>query len=141
MRWLVAAFGLLTLLVFASIAAVQLQHLAWSTALVENADTAATGNIAIFIEDAAVELGPLAAGEIRFVILPDRGDASYTISIDGNEITGGGACQGYIEGDMYHLTVRIGPTEGPSGIGVECRIELGVFGPFMAREMLPALLH
>jgi hypothetical protein len=102
-------------------AAAQLQHLAWSTARVENASTHPVKGVTLVVDDARVGLGGLSPGRSRFVVLPDRGDASLSVELSalGTVRTG---CSEYVQGDMYHVRIRIS-----DAVRISCSTELGIF--------------
>jgi hypothetical protein len=102
-------------------AVAQLQHLAWSTARVENASPHHLRAVTILVDDARVRLEDVSPGESRFVLLPDRGDAGLSIEVSTLAASYRG-CSEYVGGDMYHVRVRV------SGSGeVSCSTELGIF--------------
>ena len=112
-----AAFAVLLVLIAAG---AQLQHLAWSTARVQNASAHVLSDVRLHVDDATVVIGELRPGRARLVRLPDRGDATFSmefVAIDRVYRH----CREYVEGDMYHVRVTVSPT-----LGVSCAVELGV---------------
>jgi hypothetical protein len=116
MRW---AAGIAALLV-AVVVGFQLQHLAWSTARVQNDSALTLLDVRLRVDDATVVIGELAPGQARFVRLPDRGDASLSVEFvsPGRRHAG---CREYVEGDMYHVRITVS-----AALDVACRTELGL---------------
>ena len=108
------------LLLLAIVFIPQLQHLAWSTVRVTNKADTPLQVVAVKVDNARLDIGPLTDGQSRFIRLPNQGDASLVVlaSSGEREIRG---CGEYVEGDMYHCIVEI--SDGPR---IVCDCELGV---------------
>ena len=111
----------LGLLVVVAMIGFQLQHLAWSTARMKNESPHLLSEVLIRVDDATVRIGEVLPGQSRFVRLPKRGDATFSVEFSalGNRHKG---CAEYVEGEMYHVRVSV-----DSALAVSCSTELGVF--------------
>ncbi len=116
LRWVIR---LVMFVVVAAIAA-QLQHLAWSTARVQNDSADLLTDVRLYVKDSVVTVGILRPGGARVVRLPDRGDATLSVEFAARDGVYRG-CKEYVEGDMYHVRVAVSPA-----LAVSCRAELGV---------------
>jgi hypothetical protein len=109
----------------------QLQHLAWSTARIENDSVHRLSGVIVRVDGATVPIGVIPAGGSRFIRLPKRGEASLSVEFSalGEKHQG---CAEYVEGEMYHVRLGISPE-----LEVSCIAELGVL---TSRIMLFELL-
>ena len=123
MRWV----GRLVALAVVGAAVAQLQHLAWSTARIQNDSPHVLSDVRVHVDDATVAVGELRPGRARVVRLPDRGDASFSVVFAARDRLHK-HCKEYVEGDMYHVRVTVSPS-----LAVSCRVELG---PLTSRLML-----
>jgi len=88
---------------------VLLPNLVWlgfSTARIANGETVSIHSVIVHVDEEKTELGDLAPGERRFIVLPKSGDATFTVTYKkGAESEA--VCSEYVEGDMYHVEVRL----------------------------------
>jgi hypothetical protein len=105
MRWVVRLLVLVVVLVVAA----QLQHLAWSTARVQNDSPHVLSDVRLHVDDASVAVGELRQGRARLVRLPGRGDATFPVVFAARDRVYK-HCQEYVEGEMYHVRVTVSPS-------------------------------
>ncbi|HEY3326413.1 MAG TPA: hypothetical protein VGK14_04515 [Novimethylophilus sp.] len=113
------AFVILAVMLVLALALAQFQHLIWSTATIANDSGKDLEPVEIVVDDAVVNVGRIGAGQSRFVILPDRGDATLSIRfrVADRQYKG---CGEYVEGSMYHVRVKI-----DQPLNVHCTPRLG----------------
>jgi hypothetical protein len=110
-------FGLLVVLILIGF---QLQHLLWSTARVNNGSVHVLSELMVRVDDATIFIGNLSPGDSRFVRLPQRGEATFSVEFSSGERKYK-ACAEYVEGAMYHVRVDIAANST-----VSCETQLGV---------------
>lgn len=108
----------------------QLQHLWWSTARIENQSGQVLENVELWVDDAKVPLGRLEPGQSRFVRLPKSGGATIRVHILAQNTPHEGCGNNYVEDDMSHVRIWIQPT-----LEMKCQVEFGLFDRVMLLEM------
>jgi hypothetical protein len=124
---LIVAVGLILVAVATTF---QLQHLVWSTARLENKSPYLLSDVRVRLDDAMVPDSDISPGRSRFVRLPKRGEATFSV-----EFSSAGEqhqdCVEYVEGEMYHVRATVSST-----LAVSCTAEPGIFGRIMLLELL-----
>lgn len=104
--------------------------LARSTARVDNYTGLTLESFQVQVGSAATPAVDLPARSSRFLVLPDQGDATMSVRFQVGDATHGG-CVEYVQGDMYHVAVSVGP--GPV---LTCEPTLAIFSRLLAIELL-----
>jgi hypothetical protein len=101
-----------------------------STARVDNHTNLTLESLQIQVDSAVTSAHDLPGGSSRFLVLPDQGDATFSVQFRIGSVTHRG-CRDYVEGDMYHVSVDIEP--GPL---VRCETTLPILSRLLALELL-----
>jgi hypothetical protein len=110
-----------------------LPNLLWvsrSTAVVRNNSQQMATDVRVNVGSAVIEIGTLAAGACRFLLLPAGGDATLNVvfRMAGVERE---VCGEYVEGSMYHVRVILSPD-----LQARCETDLPLFSRLLVMEWL-----
>jgi len=101
-----------------------------STALLRNRSAVPLLDTRVTVGATILPLGVIKAGVSRFFFLPRGGDATFSMTFT-SSLGHRRLCQEYVEGDMYHVDVLIGPDlEG------ECSTDLPLFSQLLLARLL-----
>lgn len=109
-----------------------LPNLLWltrSTVRVVHTGDAPVPGVVITVDDRRLEFLDLQAGERRFALLPESGDATLLVRL-GADTDAPPACQDYVQGDMFHVEVTV------SESGAQCRVSLPLLSELLILKLL-----